>query len=113
MTSTNFFAGGVDRGAYKDVSPQQLGLIPDEVRFIDVRQPDEFRGDLGHLNRAELVPLETLGEASSAWEKDAPLLLICRSGARSSMAAGMLAGAGFTRLGNLAGGMMAVRREGL
>lgn len=113
MTKNNPFERGVDRGGFRDIDARQLQLMPEYVRFIDVRQPEEFEGELGHLPRAELVPLSVLGQVSSHWDKNAPFLMICRSGNRSSQAAAALARVGFTKLGNLAGGMLAVRAEGL
>ena len=45
--------------------------------------------------------------ASIRWDADAEIVLICRSGARSGRAAGSLARAGFTRVMNMTGGMLA------
>jgi rhodanese-related sulfurtransferase len=94
---------------YQDIGPSKLDTLGPEVRRIDVREPDEFVGPLGHLPGAELVPLGTIEAAAASWPREQPLLLICRSGARSARAANLLAGHGFTKLYNLAGGMMAVR----
>ena len=47
------------------------------------------------------------------WDPAAPLVVVCRSGGRSSNAAAQLAAAGFTRVMNMAGGMLAYRAEGL
>jgi rhodanese-related sulfurtransferase len=79
------------------------------VRRIDVREPAEFDGPLGHLPGAELVPLGNLPAAAASWSPAGPLLLICRSGARSLKAARLLAAQGFRQLYNLEGGMVAVR----
>lgn len=89
------------------VSPAELSALPPAVRFIDVREPSEYEAD--HLERAELVPLGTLFSASRGWDKSAPLLIICRSGNRSSRGAQELLSLGFQNVMNLAGGMMAVR----
>ena len=94
---------------YQDITPAQLGTLGPEVRRIDVREPDEYTGPLGHLPGAELVPLATVEAASTSWPREAPLLLICRSGGRSAKAAQLLAQRGFRHLYNLAGGMLAVR----
>ncbi len=94
---------------FKNIAPSRLDTLGPEVRRIDVREPDEYTGPLGHLPGAELVPLATLEAASATWPREAPLLLICRSGGRSATAAQALAQRGFTRLYNLAGGMLAVR----
>lgn len=94
---------------YQDLTPAQLDTLGPEVRRIDVREPDEFTGPLGHLPGAELVPLGTLEAAAASWPREQPLLLICRSGGRSAKAAQALARGGFQNLYNLAGGMLAVR----
>ncbi|MCY1040771.1 rhodanese-like domain-containing protein [Corallococcus sp. bb12-1] len=96
---------------YQDIAPARLSTLGPDVRRIDVREPDEYTGPLGHLPDAELVPLGTLEAASADWPRDAPLLLICRSGGRSARAAQALAQRGFQRLYNLAGGMLAVRES--
>lgn len=87
----------------------QLG----DYRLIDVRQPEEYTGPLGHIAGAELVPLATLPTACEGWDKDAPLLLICRSGGRSHRACAHLKQAGFRHLTNLVGGMTAWNQAGL
>jgi rhodanese-related sulfurtransferase len=86
-----------------------VGFVDNGVRFVDVREPNEFDGPLGHLPTAELVPLSTLPDACESWSREPPILLICRSGARSARAAEFLSSRGFRRLYNLHGGMLAVR----
>jgi len=44
-------------GGYRDVSPSDVVRAGYHGRVIDVREPAEFTGELGHLPRAELVPL--------------------------------------------------------
>ena len=98
------------RKAVQDISLSQLEQLGGAVRRIDVREPDEFTGPLGHLPGAELVPLGNVETALDPWPRDQPIVLICRSGRRSASAAQALAARGFTRLYNLAGGMLAVRQ---
>lgn len=111
-----FDRGTPTSAGYRDVSAQEVaaaqarGAAP---RMIDVREPDEYRGELGHLGGAELVPLATVGARAGGWDRHAELLLICRSGARSGRAAAELVRAGFTRVMNLAGGMLAYHAAGL
>lgn len=100
--------GGSTGAPYRDVSFEELGGLPANARIIDVREPDEFVGELGHLPEAELHPLGGLLGAAEAWSREAPLLLVCRSGGRSSRAAVALAQLGFSQLYNLRGGMLAV-----
>jgi len=81
-------------------------LKPSAVRLVDVREQDEYRGELGHIPGSSLVPLSTLPVASRSWSKEQPIVLICRSGGRSGKAAVQLAAAGFKRVASLKGGML-------
>jgi rhodanese-related sulfurtransferase len=99
--------------AVRNVSVTDLGCDARRPRVIDVREPGEFNGELGHIPGAELVPLATLDGAAEAWSKDAPLLVVCRSGARSSTGALRLVALGFRDVRNLEGGMQAYVRAGL
>lgn len=107
MPSPLFHRGSLTLAGYRDVSPQALFAARGEVRLIDVREPDEYVGELGHLPGAELVPLATVGARAAGWDHDVELVLICRSGARSARAAEDLVRAGFRHVMNLAGGMLA------
>lgn len=96
---------------FRDVSFTQLSLLPPGTRRIDVREPEEYDGPLGHLPGTELVPLAGLGQAAKGWTREAPILLICRSGNRSGQGAQVLVEQGFTQVFNLQGGMLAVRES--
>ena len=87
------------------------GPVPADpkLRLIDARNPDEFNGELGHIDGAELVPLPDVVPQSERWDPELTYLLICRSGRRSQEAARSLLQLGFTRLLTLTGGMMAYR----
>lgn len=82
-------------------------------RMIDVREPDEWRGPLGRVAGSELSPLGGLASAAVAWDRDAPVILICRSGGRSGRAAKTLISMGFTKVVSMAGGMLAWEAAGL
>ena len=82
-------------------------------RLIDVREPHEFDGELGHIAGAELVPLSTVTSACVKWNHADEFVLICRSGGRSGMAALELRALGFERVINLVGGMIAWNNAGL
>lgn len=83
------------------------------IRLIDVREPDEFRGELGRIQGAELVPLGTIERAAAAWDRAQPVVLICRSGGRSGKAALTLLAAGFGKVVSMRGGMMGWNAKGL
>jgi rhodanese-related sulfurtransferase len=82
-------------------------------RVIDVREPNEFYGDLGTIAGAELIPLATVAESVARLAGAEPLLLVCRSGRRSAKACETLQGLGIADVTNLAGGMLAWGEAGL
>jgi sulfur dioxygenase len=84
-----------------------------ELQLLDVREPDEYRGELGHIDGASLVPLGTLPSAARTLDPSRPAVLICRSGGRSGRAAVDLLGMGFARVASLRGGMIAWNQSGL
>jgi sulfur dioxygenase len=82
---------------------------------IDVREEAEFRGELGHVPGATLIPLRMLAARAAEFEqrKEARIVVVCRSGVRSSTAAAILTSLGFEDVSNLKGGMLAWRDVGL
>lgn len=79
----------------------------EEVLLVDVREPDEFRAELGHIRGAALIPLQALAGRAAALPRDRPIVTVCRSGGRSGKAALQLIELGFDRVGSLAGGVVA------
>jgi len=100
-------AATTNASGIKEVSPRDVDAHRAEVRLVDVREPHEFTGELGHIPGAELVPLATVTDAAKSWDKDADIVLVCRSGKRSGTATAQLAAMGFGRVYNMAGGMLA------
>ena len=94
-------------GGYRDILPAQLAVLGREARIIDVRESDEFAGELGHIRGAELVPLATVAAAAKSWRCDDEVVVVCRSGGRSGRAAAALAAIGYGRVMNMVGGMLA------
>lgn len=94
-----------------EVNNDWLRLGQPGIRLIDVREPSEYVGELGHLPGSESVPLGTLTRHASGWDKDQPFVLICRSGGRSGEGAKLLEGMGFKRVASLRGGMTAWRAQ--
>ena len=98
---------------YKDISPAELHAMRERVRIVDVREPHELAGELGRIPGIEAAPMATVAARAARWRRDEPIVLVCRSGARSGRAAQALAGAGFRNVMNLAGGMIAYGAAGL
>jgi glyoxylase-like metal-dependent hydrolase (beta-lactamase superfamily II)/rhodanese-related sulfurtransferase len=76
--------------------------------LIDVREAEEYRGELGHIAGARLIPLKELPEriGGLANAKDCDIVAICRVGVRSATAVAILTGMGFEHVWNLKGGMI-------
>ena len=96
-----------------EIQPASLEEKLDEVQVVDVREPDEWNGSLGHIEGAKLVPLGQLAQRAGELDRERPLVMACRSGARSAQAAVILQRLGFKRVANLAGGMIRWRASGL
>lgn len=95
-----------------EIQPEALEECMGTVQLVDVREHEEFVGPLGHIRGARLIPLGELVRRSPELARDRPVIAACRSGARSAQACTLLAGAGFTRVANLAGGMLRWRARG-
>jgi sulfur dioxygenase len=76
------------------------------VRMVDVREIDEAESD-GKIEGVDVVPMGTVDEASKAWDKEIPVITICRSGRRSGRVALELEKLGFKRIASMRGGMVA------
>src|SRR3954470_17786978 len=94
-----------------EVQPNWLEEHAREVQIVDVREPEEFNGPLGHVSGAVLIPLSKLEEKSKEIKKDKPIVTVCRSGARSAQATVILGKAGFDKVANLSGGMLRWRAQ--
>ncbi|MGH8743286.1 MAG: MBL fold metallo-hydrolase, partial [Burkholderiales bacterium] len=75
---------------------------------LDVREPNEYSGELGHIPGSRLIPLKDLADRASELEacKNKHVIAICRAGVRSSTAAAILTSLGFEHVSNLRGGML-------
>jgi rhodanese-related sulfurtransferase len=94
-------------GGFREVQPAAASNHLAHLRVIDVREPSEFTGPLGHIVGSELLPLSQFLGPAQEWDRDQALLLVCKSGARSGSACRALTQMGFRNVYNLAGGMYA------
>ena len=90
----------------QDVAPEELFEKLDQVCLIDVRRPDEFQGELGHVPGSTLLTLDYLPMKIAEIPSDQTVVFICRSGNRSGHAAAFAAENGFSSVFNLKGGMI-------
>ncbi len=99
--------------AVPELTPVEARRRLGDFFTVDVRAAHEFRGPLGHIEGAALLPLPELEARAGELPRDTPLLLVCRSGARSARACAALRALGMGPAVNLAGGMIAWNRAGL
>jgi hydroxyacylglutathione hydrolase len=92
-------------GVY-DIGPAELLKKKTDVVMIDVRQPEEYVGELGHVEGSSLMVLDTLPEQLGSLPKDKTVVFICRSGGRSAKATAFAKMNGFEEVFNMQGGML-------
>lgn len=95
-----------------EIDPHGLEELPSPVQILDVREPEEFTGPLGHIEGAVLIPLGELATRVDELQRDRPVVAVCRAGSRSAQATTILQQAGFRDVANLNGGMLRWRAEG-
>ncbi|HVN42994.1 MAG TPA: rhodanese-like domain-containing protein [Steroidobacteraceae bacterium] len=83
------------------IERQRLGDA--ELFLLDVRSPEEFAA--GHVPGAVNIPHDQLLKRLADVPKDADVVLYCRSGHRSALAAEVLLAHGYQRLAHLEGDM--------
>jgi len=96
-----------------EIAPEWVAAHRDAVTILDVRSLVEFDGELGHLEGAQLVPLDELRARVTEVNTDKPIVVVCQTGKRSGLGSVILEKAGVTRVANLAGGMVRWRELGL
>lgn len=102
---------GIPVPVYSPAQLKQLLDTGETVLLIDVREPAEWNiSNLGEFG-ARMIPLQELPQRLDEIEADANIVVYCRSGSRSEMAARFMLGNGFERVTNLAGGINAWARE--
>jgi adenylyltransferase/sulfurtransferase len=90
-----------------EITPRELAVRlerRDDFDLLDVREPHEEA--IARIPGARLVPLGGFGDAIPALDRSRDIVVHCRSGARSANAVRQLQAAGFTRVWNLAGGIL-------
>jgi molybdopterin-guanine dinucleotide biosynthesis protein A/rhodanese-related sulfurtransferase len=97
--------GGMAEGVVPEIEVDEMARRHAAGGYVlDVRRQDEY--DAGHVPGAVLLPLDQLEARRSEVPADRPILVICKSGARSAAAVQALVAAGYDAT-NIAGGTMA------
>jgi len=90
----------------REIEPRWVEEHLADVLVLDVREPAEYDGPLGHIPGARLVPLGSLLARLDEIPRDRPIVAVCRAGGRSAQATVLLGKHGFDRVANLPGGML-------
>ncbi|MEW7978219.1 MAG: rhodanese-like domain-containing protein [Candidatus Sedimenticola endophacoides] len=85
----------------------------EDAVVVDVRPMNDFNA--GHIINAINIPANNLAKQLSQLEKhkNRPIIVACRSGAQSSLACKQLRKAGYERVHNLKGGILAWESDNL
>jgi rhodanese-related sulfurtransferase len=104
--SWNVFFDPINKDALSPVESTAL-MNHENAVVLDTRSMAEFK--TGHIVDAINIPMNNLGKQLKTMEKhkDQPIIVCCRSGSRSAMACKTLKKAGFEKVHNLKGGIMA------
>jgi rhodanese-related sulfurtransferase len=99
-------------GSYVNITPQELRSMLSDDDFLLV---NVYSGDGGEIEGTDLfIPYDQIagrvGELPS--QRDSQIVLYCRGGGSSAIAASTLVGLGYTNVWNLDGGMMAWEEAG-
>lgn len=106
-------AAGYEESSASTAAANPGTIAPEEAKkrldsekgiiLLDVRTKEEYES--GHIEDAQLMPLDSLGENApkSLNDKDADILVYCRSGNRSAAAAKILADLGYKNVYDLGG----------
>jgi adenylyltransferase/sulfurtransferase len=82
----------------------RLSRAGDTFDLIDVREPGEWA--IARIDGARLIPLAQIPSSIRSLDKSRDIIVMCRSGVRSADAIRFMQREGFTRVKNLAGGIL-------
>lgn len=98
---------GIPEVTCEDVLAHAEQVEAKKVRLIDVRRPDEFNGEYGHIKGAELITLgPDLTQFLENGDRSEEIVFVCRSGGRSGTATAESIKLGYKFTINMAGGMI-------
>ncbi|HXY46738.1 MAG TPA: rhodanese-like domain-containing protein [Thermoplasmata archaeon] len=82
---------------------RQLKERPDEVLFLDVREP--YERELATIAPSLHIPMSEVPARLAEIPKDREVIVYCHAGSRSNMVAGFLSSRGWKSVANLSGGI--------
>lgn len=102
----------VDNGSYKDISVTELQTLMKSKDFTLVNVHIPFEGNLPKTDLSTPYDTITQNLDKLPGDKNSKIVLYCRSGRMSTIAAKELVKLGYTNIWNLAGGMAAWEQAG-
>lgn len=91
----------------REITCEELLNNLSHYELIDVRTPEEYVGELGHIKGTRLV---TLGPDLVSYlnknQREKKIVFVCRSGARSGQSTLLSEEMGFSQTFNMVGGMI-------
>src|SRR5215216_853064 len=109
VTGENVSVAG---GSYKSVTPKELSTMLKNKDFIFINVHIPFAGNIANTDVS--IPYDQMEQNLSRLpaDKNAKIVLYCRSGHMGQIAAEKLVSLGYTNVGNLKGGMIDWEKEG-
>jgi adenylyltransferase/sulfurtransferase len=96
----------------EEITPTELASLLDREErplILDVRNPEEIA--ICRITGSTVIPLPELPARLGELDAGTPMVVHCKSGVRSAKAIALLQAAGFSRLKNLKGGILAWIQE--
>ena len=104
----------IEDGSYRNVSAQELNTMMKKKDFVFINVHTPFAGNITDTDLS--IPYDEIGVPENLSQlpidKNAKIVLYCRSGRMSEIAARELVSLGYTNIWNLAGGMVAWEQAG-
>ncbi|MBC7753789.1 MAG: MBL fold metallo-hydrolase [Moraxellaceae bacterium] len=92
---------------FQTLNPQELTARFDQALIVDVRGPEEYFGELGHIKNSHQITLgDNLKQFLEGYNRSEEIVFVCRSGQRSQDAAKLGVSMGFQKVSHLGGGML-------
>jgi len=99
-------------GSYQNVTPAELNTMLKNKDFVFINVHTPFAGDIANTDLS--IPYDQIDQNLSQLpsDKNGKIVLYCRSGRMSAIAAEQLVSLGYTNIWNLEGGMVGWEQAG-
>ncbi|MBL7962904.1 MAG: rhodanese-like domain-containing protein [Flavobacteriales bacterium] len=113
LTTAAFLFAGLFALAQTPATPRAITLAKEGALVVDVREPNELTQVAFDAPNVVNIPLGDVAKRANEIPKDKPVVVVCRSGGRSTQAIEELQKLGYTNLVNLEGGLYAWQEAGM